>query len=152
MLKQLASSFKRSKGSRFHKAVKVKELPPKGVLPYAAYVKMGVPFMRIFEEGGSASGKGFLIILLPEGAKMGLKRISKGNPWSRVWGKIRPYAKIVRGNGGNVILAKTGKGQYVPIYKFQKAVTVPKKISFFKAAEAIAKGIPDEVSRLIDGA
>jgi hypothetical protein len=49
------------------------------------------------------------------------------------------------------IIAVEINGQNVPIYKIQKAVTVPKKISFFETAEKLSAGMADEVLKLLEG-
>jgi hypothetical protein len=36
------------------------------------------------------------------------------------------------------------------VYKFQKAVKVPKKLSFFETAERLSKGMADEVQKLLE--
>lgn len=119
----------------FQKAVKVYDLPPSGSLPLASFVRLGVPFMDAFEEGKNITGNPTLIILLNTGAAAGFKRITKGNSWSKVWEQIKGRVRIFPVATGTVIAVEIN-GQNVPIYKIQKAVTVPKKISFFETLKS----------------
>ncbi|NJK40568.1 MAG: hypothetical protein HC934_02895 [Acaryochloridaceae cyanobacterium SU_2_1] len=147
--KQLRANFKKGPGSSgsFHRAVKIKNLPSKAGLGPAAYVSLGVPFMRIFEEGGTVRGRsGNLIILLPEGERMGFRRITKGNPWPRVWQRISKAAFVMAKSDGSLVLYRG-----VPIYKIQLQVQLPKKISFYKLAEEIGNQIFSEIRNLLDG-
>jgi hypothetical protein len=150
--KQLRT-FKKGPSSNgsFQKAVKVKELPPKGGLPLAEIVRLGVPFMGAFEEGATIQGKPNLIILLPKGAALGFRRITKGNTWATVWNRIQKRAKIIPVSDGQVIGIVDKTGATIPIYKIQKQVTVPKKLSFFDTAEKLANTIPEEIARLLGG-
>lgn len=147
--KQLRASFRKGPNSTgsFHRAVKIKHLPAKASLGPAAYVSLGVPFMSIFEEGGTIGGRnGNLIILLREGERLGFRRVSKGNPWTKVWERIRGESFLMRRGNGVLVLYKG-----IPIYKFQRQITVPKKISFYRLAEEIGNQIPIEIRRLMDG-
>jgi hypothetical protein len=150
--KQLRTFKKGPNGNgSFQKAVKVKELPAKGGLPLAEIVRLGVPFMNVFEEGATVTGKANLIILLPKGAALGFRRISKGNTWATVWSRIQSRAKVILVSDGTVIAIVDRTGVTIPIYKIQRQVTVPKKISFFDTAEQLANSIPDEITRLLSG-
>ena len=139
-----------SNGS-FQRAVKVKELQPRGGLPLAEVVRLGVPFMDVFEEGATVTGKTNLIILLPKGEALGFRRISKGNPWAAVWARIKARAKVIPVSDGTVIAVTDRTGATLPIYKIQKSVTLPKKLSFYDTAEALAARMPDEINRLLGG-
>jgi hypothetical protein len=147
--KQLRS-FKKGPNSNgsFQKAIRLKDKEAKGTLAPASFVSLGVPFMDVFEEGKTVTGKGSLIILLPPGEQLGFKRISKGNRWSDVWNRIKGKSRVVKASNGAVVLFKYQNQEY-PIYKFQKSVKVPKKISFYETAEAIANKMPEEIERLL---
>jgi len=134
----------------FQKAVKIYDLPPSGSLPLASFVRLGVPFMDAFEEGKNITGNPSLIILLNTGAAAGFKRINKGNSWTKVWEQIKGRVRLFPVATGTVIAVEIN-GQNVPIYKIQKAVTVPKKISFFETAEKLSAGMADEVLKLLEG-
>jgi hypothetical protein len=136
-----------SNGS-FQKAVRIKDKPPKGELSPASFVSLGVPFMDTFEEGKTVSGKSNLIILLPPGAQLGFKRITKGNTWRDVWNKIERKASVVKVADGLVVLYRH-QGTKVPIYTVQKSVKDPKKISFYDTAEAIANTMAAELEKLL---
>lgn len=147
--KQLRT-FKKGPGSSggFQKAVKIEDKPPKGALSPASFVSLGVPFMDVFEEGKTVTGKGNLIILLPPGAQLGFKRITKGNRWDGVWNKIKRTSSVVKVSDGLVVLYRH-QGNSVPIYKFQKSVKDPKKISFYDTASAIADAMGGELEKLL---
>lgn len=149
MLNQL-KRFKKSKGSTFHKAVKLKEFEPRGSLGTASIVRLGVPFMAAFEEGKTISGKPNLIVLLPSGQKLGYKRISKSNPWSKVWSQINSIAKIFKVNDG-VVIAIPNRSKNIPIYKIQKKIKDPKLISFNDTAKKLGDEMPNEVEKLLNG-
>jgi hypothetical protein len=147
-VKKQMSGFKGDSKS-FKKSVRIRNLRARGSLPFASIVRVGIPWLSIFEEGGTVTGKGHLIILLPEGRKRGLKRITKGNPWPNVWAEIAKRAWIKKVSDGVLILIKDDKGRSYPAYKFQKQVKVPKKLNFYDAARAIGDDMPDEINRLL---
>lgn len=134
----------------FQKAVKVYDLPPRGSLPLANFVRLGVPFMNVFEEGKTIMGHPNLIILLTTGAKLGFRRITKGNTWAKVWEGIKDKARLFPVANGTIIAIEVN-GKNVPIYKIQRSVTAPKKLSFFETAERLSAGMAEEVQRLLEG-
>jgi hypothetical protein len=133
----------------FQKAVKVYEVKERGSLPLAEFVRLGVPFMDAFEEGKTITGDTTLIILLST-APPGFRRISKGNPWARVWEKIRDKARIIPVADGSIVAVDVN-GKLTPVYKFQRSVKLPKKLSFYEAADRLSAGMADEVQRLLEG-
>ena len=159
-LKQITAQelkrFKKGPESRgnFHKAVKQYDFPKaKGAAGPASYVRLGVPWIHIFEEGGTVEGRrGALIILLDTGAKLGFKRI-KPFGWQQVWNQIKDHAVVIPSDDGHYIGLKNipnEKGQPTLIYKIQKApVRVPKKLNFYDNAERLADKMPDEINKLI---
>lgn len=149
--KQL-KTFKKGPDSNgsFHKAVKIYDLEPRNDLGPASYVRLGVPWLDAFEEGKVIQGKSNLIILLPPGAELGFRRISKGNPWSKIWAKIQSKARVIKVPDGAVVVLKY-QGRNVPIYKLQKQVKAPKKLSFYETAERLSQGMADEIERLMEG-
>ncbi|MGL5805953.1 MAG: DUF6441 family protein [Xenococcaceae cyanobacterium] len=145
--------FKRGEGSNgtFQKAIKLYDLPPRNALGPASYVRLGVPFIGVFEEGATVTGQPNLIILLPEGAKLGFKRISKGNQWRQVWGRIENKSRLVKVNDGTIVVFEH-QGRSLPIYKFQSApIKLPKKLSFYDTAEKLADTMPSQIEQLLNG-
>jgi hypothetical protein len=148
--------FKKGPDSRgnFHKAVKQYDFPKaKGTAGPASYVRLGVPWIHIFEEGGTVQGsRGALIILLDTGAKLGFKRV-KPFGWQQVWNQIKDHAVVIPASDGHFIGLKNipnAQGQPTLIYKIQKApVRVPKKLNFYDNAERLADKMPDEINKLI---
>lgn len=135
----------------FQKAVKLYDLEARGRLGPATFVRLGVPFMDAFQEGKTVQAKGkYLILLTSQGAALGYQRISKGNRWAKVWEGIKRQARLIRVNGGILVLLKKD-GRDVPIYKLQSEVKVPKKISFLETAEQLSEGMAEEINRLLEG-
>lgn len=148
--------FKKGKESRgnFHKAVKLYNFPKATkALPPTSYVRLGVPWIHIFEEGGIVSGKkGRLIILLPHGDKLGFKRVSTEG-WQIVWNKIKDRAVIIPDDDGVLIGLKSLNPKEKPklIYKIQTTpVYVPKKLNFYDNAEALADAMAKEIEKLVN--
>lgn len=143
--------FKKGSGSNgsFQKSIKVYNLRSQGSFGPASFVRLGVPFMDVFQEGATVTGKPNLIILLSGGAKLGFRRVNKGNQWGAIWSLIRDRAKLVKVDDG-VVVALQHQGQNIAIYKIQKSVKDPKKISFNETAEQIADRIPEEINKLLE--
>jgi hypothetical protein len=158
--KQLKKNFKRGahpvpqlKGT-FFRAVKIYDLDTnldRGLGP-ASIVRMGVPWISIFEEGGTVSGKPNLAILLPDGARFGFKRITKGNPWKKVWQDWGKHLFLVRTRDGTVVVYKHPRlDKNYAVYKFQRRVELPKKLSFYALAEAVGDQVPEQILKLMEG-
>lgn len=159
-LKQLTATemrrFKKGESStgNFHKAVKLYDFPKaKGAQGPAAFVRVGIPFIGVFEEGATITGKrsSWLIILLKTGDKLGYPRVNF-RKWDTVWNSIKDKAAIIPASDGYYIgLKSPTKGQKpILIYKFQRQVTVPKKLNFYDNAEKLAAGMADEIAKLIE--
>ena len=152
--KQVRANFKRgtfSNGS-FFKAFKIYDLNSDVMRGPASYVRAGVPFMNIFEEGKIINSKRaeYLAVLLPQGEKLGFKRISKGNTWTRVFNQYGKHLKVLNIRAGNgKIFIYDYAGTQTPVYLLIKSVRIKKKLNFFQAAEQIANQIPDEINRLL---
>lgn len=146
-VKKQMSSFK-GDSKAFKKSVRIRNLRARGSLPFASIVRVGIPWLSVFEEGATVTGKGYLIILTTEGKKRGYKRITKGNPWPKVWAGIAKQAWMRKVSDGVIVFLKEGN-KSIPIYKFQKQVKVPKKLNFYDAAQAIGDDMPEEINRLM---
>lgn len=151
MQKQVRRTFKKgaySSGS-FFRGFKIYNIEADASRGPVSYVRAGVPFMGLFEEGGTVSPKGkYLITLLPSGEKLGFKRITKGNSWDKVYNRYKRNLQIVK-SGDRILVIYKYQGKSTPIYLFQRQVRIGKKISFYDAAEAIARKIPDEIAKLL---
>lgn len=151
MQRQVRQRFKRgtySNGS-FFKGFKVYNLDGDASRGPASYVRAGVPFMGIFEDGATVTPKGkYLIMLLPTGEKLGFKRITKGNSWDKVYNRYKRNLQIVKQSDRTFVLYKY-QGKTTPIYMFQRQARIGKKISFYDAAEAIARQIPEQIAKLL---
>lgn len=148
--KDLRSNFKVSLGSNFAKSVKQKNLPQKGAKGPASYVRIAIPWIGAFEEGSTAKGNPFLVILLPPGQKLGFPRKIKNEKFKDAKDRKLIFSRAV--NDGYIYYLKpANKGKPIPIYKIQKApVKIPKKLSFYATAEAIADDMPDAINQLME--
>lgn len=137
----------------FQKAVKIYPLPSEGTQGPASFVRLGVPFIGVFQEGATISGRPNLGILLPSGEALGYRRLGPGNPWSKAWQQLQRdsengIAKVFHAQGRQLV-AIMKNSQWVGVYLFQPQVTLPKKLSFYEIAEEIANRMPAEIERLL---
>lgn len=148
--KEIRKNFNYDRSGSFHKAVKVYDLKSTKFLGPASYVRLGVPFMGVFQEGATITARSKnLIILLPPGKALGFKRITKGNRWNRVWNQIKNKARLIP-TGQDTLVVINHNGTNYPIYKFTKQVTVGKKISFLEMSEEIGANLDSEINRLMN--
>ncbi|MFM6134020.1 MAG: DUF6441 family protein [Sphaerospermopsis kisseleviana] len=150
--KQVRTNFKRgtfSNGS-FFKAFKIYDLNADVVRGPASYVRAGVPFLHIFTTFNTITAKGDnLAILLPEGEKIGFRRISKGNTWTRVFSQYGKYMRIFNTKGGGKLIAYDYGGKLTPVYLLIKRVRLRKRLDFWETAQTIANQIPNEINKLL---
>ena len=106
-------------------------------------------YLEAFTEGKTIRGKTTLIILLPDGERLGFKRINRNNSWASVWEGIQKKARLA-GVGDGVVVVYSYRGKNYAIYKFQKSTTAPKLISLKARAEALTETIPIEINQLLD--
>ena len=149
-VKKQMGSFKGNRAV-FRKSVKVRTYRARGAKPPATIVRVGVPFLSVFEEGATIRGNPTLIILLPDGERMGFKRPTRKVPWRVIWERLKPQKpKVAKVAGGFVVYVEKN-GQKRALYKIQKApVTMPKKLSFFSTAQQIGAHMDSEIVRLLN--
>lgn len=137
----------------FFKAVKIYDLetdPNKG--GPISYVRMGVPFMHVFETPRLISSKRrSLVLLLPTGRALGFQRITKTNPWGKFWERNKKRLKLAKGSKGGTVVLFIKDGKAIPIYKIQKVVQTTKRLNFYDAAEVAARGMDQQILDLIEG-
>jgi predicted RNA-binding protein YlxR (DUF448 family) len=142
----------------FFRAVKIYDLASNGTQGPASYVRLGVPFIGVFQEGDRIAGKPNLAILLPSGAAMGFRRVGTaiGHPesWTNVWERMKRVSdngqvRIFKGPKGNLV-AILKQGQWRGVYFMTRQVTVPKKLSVFETAEALSANMADEIVNILD--
>jgi hypothetical protein len=150
VIKQLKLKFKSSGDSRgFFKAVKIYDLSDSD--RPAVYVRMGIRWMHVFEEGATISARRSpnLVIRLPDGAKLGLPRANYKN-WKRIYAKYGKKFKIVKVLNGFVVLYPY-QGKTYAVYKLQPQVKEPKLLSFFEIGDRIAATTDERIQKLLDG-
>ncbi|AGY57148.1 hypothetical protein [Gloeobacter kilaueensis] len=141
MREQYKSVFKRSntpQSKGFFNAQKVYVLDATGTLGPAVYVSLGPrKFINVFEDPAVLEAAGnYLVILLPEGARLRFRRITKGNPWGSVWQAIKKYSRIIKVSDGYLIVYRDTGGTEHAIYKLQKTVKTRKLLDFAGAIRA----------------
>lgn len=102
-----------------------------------SYVRLS-PILSSHAEPTKIEGSPNLWILLPQGKKLGFKKIGAGFNWTtlkRRYGTRISFAKL---NDGHVVLFKSSNGVVVPIYKIQQTVETKQRIEFYEKAEEIA--------------
>jgi hypothetical protein len=87
-------------------------------------------------EGGRI-GKANLWILLPDGVRLGFKRMGKGFNWTDLKRRFGTRLSFVPVEKGHVVLFRDRSGVF-PIYKIQPQVQTKQRIEFFETAQAIA--------------
>ncbi len=102
----------------------------------AAIVRLS-PLLSSFAEPQKIKGNPNLWILLPDGKKLGFKRIGKGFNWGTLKRRYGTRLRFQKVGGGFVLVFRSSVGVKA-IYKLQKSVNREQKIEFFERAEAIA--------------
>lgn len=118
-------------------------------LTNSSRISLKPKYLEAFAEGKTIRGKPTLIILLPDGERLGFKRISRSNSWASVWERIHTKARLV-GVGDGLVVVYQHRGKNYAIYKFQKQTTAPKLISLEAKARAIAETIPDQIDNFTE--
>lgn len=135
---------------QFFQAFKAYHLAPEGTLGHASFVRAGVPFMNIFQDGGTITPKRkqYLVVRLPGAIALKLPRISKNNRLRRVFERLTAkYGKHSVFRRGDTYFLKR-EGELIPIYKLQRQVNLGKRIHFQETADQVAKEIPEIIKRL----
>lgn len=136
-LDEIRRNFKAGNSSAgFFGAVKQYDLPPEPGRGPVSYVRVGVSFMRAFQEAQTISGEPNLIILLPDGVRLRFPRINKSNSWKNIYNRYGKNFFITKVSDGAVVVYQNPKdGRNYPVYKFQKSVQAPKKLHFYETAD-----------------
>ncbi|MEM9273793.1 MAG: hypothetical protein AAGA80_12620 [Cyanobacteria bacterium P01_F01_bin.143] len=100
-----------------------------------AYVRLS-PILSAHAQVQRIRGQANLWILLPEGKRLGFKRMNRSY-WSWVQSRHARNLSFVTVSDGQVVLFRSSSG-VVPIYKIQQAITTKQKIDFYGKAEEIA--------------
>ena len=130
--RQIRSNF-RNPTSAFVRGIKIYEFDN------AAIVRLS-PLLSSFAEPQKIKGSPYLWILLPDGVKLGFKRIGKGFNWDTLKRRYGNRLRFAEVRDGFVLLFRHSRGVRA-IYKLQKVVNREQKIEFFEAAEKIADSI-----------
>jgi hypothetical protein len=140
VLRQIRRNFN-NPSAAFAKGVKVYEKKDDD----AVYVKLSpilsvhaIPPAPLTKGGSRGDGNPNLWILLPDGAKLGFRRMSKAFNWSTLKRRFGTRLSFVPVNDGTVVLYRSEQG-VKPIYKIQSSVTTKQRIEFYEKAEEIAQ-------------
>lgn len=148
--KDLRRNFQVRSNSNFAKSVKEKSFSQKGARGPAAYVRLAIPWIGVFEEGGTAQGNPYLVILLPPGEALGFPRKIKNPLFQEARDQKRIFSKSVN-DGFIYYLKPANNGKPIPIYKIQTGpIKIPKKLNFYATSEAIANDMPSAISELME--
>ncbi len=102
----------------------------------AIYVRLS-PLLSVHAQESRLQGNPHLWILLPDGARLGFKRMgSGGSNWDalkRRYGSRLAFAPV---GDGHVVLYRHN-GTVSPIYKIQSQVQTKQRIEFYEKAEEI---------------
>ena len=128
--RQIRQNF-RNVSTAFSKGVKIYEYDS------ATYVRLS-PILSSHASPTSLKGSPNLWILLPDGARLGFKRMGKGFNWDTLRRRYGTRLSFVRVRDGHVVLYRD-RGRTYPVYKIQSAVTTKQRIEFYEKAEEIAK-------------
>lgn len=129
VFRQIRRNFN-NPSAAFSRGVKVHEFEA------ASYVTLS-PILSVHAEETKLRGSPNLWILLPDGQRLGFKRIGKGFTWSdlkRRYGTRLSFVPVV---DGHVVLYRSEQG-VKPIYKIQSSVTTKQRIEFYEKAKEIA--------------
>ena len=127
--RQIRKNF-RSRQSAFFKGVKIYEFDE------ASYVRLS-PILSNHTRSTTLAGSPNLWILLPDGARLGFKRISKGFNWDTLRRRYGTRISFAPVGDGHVVLYRD-RGSVYPIYKIQNSVQTKQRIEFYEKAEEIA--------------
>lgn len=112
-------------------------------------VVLSPAFMKAFALGKTIQSRNSLIVLLPDGERLGFKRISPNNTWQEVWRRIQKKCNLASANDGIVVLFNY-QGKKHPIYKFQKAVKAPKLLSIQQTATKLEIELPQKINQQME--
>ena len=97
------------------------------------------PLLSSFAQPQRIQGHPNLWILLPDGSKLGFRRMGNGFNWTDLKRRYGTRLSFVKVSDGTIVLYRTPQGEVKPIYKLQSAVDREPKIQFFESAERIAR-------------
>lgn len=127
--RQIRRNF-RNPSAAFMRGVKVYEYET------VSYVRLS-PILSVHAERNKLQGSPNLWILLPDGAKLGFKRIGKGFSWDDLKRRYGTRLSFVAVDNGHVVLYRNN-GVVSPIYKIQSQVETKQRIEFYEKAQEIA--------------
>lgn len=102
----------------------------------AIYVRLS-PILSTHAQSKPIQGNPNLWILLPDGAKLGFKRMGGGLNWDSLKRRYASRLAFAPVGDGSIVLFRSRSG-VVPIYKIQSQVQTTQRIEFFEKADEIA--------------
>lgn len=132
--RQIKENFK-NPSAAFMRGVKVYDADDGS----GSYVRLS-PILSAHAEPVEIKGNPNLWILLPDGARLGFKRIDKGFNWDVLKRRYGTKLSFVAVADGHIVLYRSPQG-VKPIYKIQSVVKSKQRIKFYEKAEEIAANI-----------
>ncbi len=126
--RQIRRNFKNA-SLAFQRGIKVTEFET------ASYVRLS-PLLSSHAQSGSIKGNPNLWILLPDGKRLGFKRIGKNFSWKTLKFRYDDKLSFVPVNDGHVVLYRSRSG-IVPVYKIQSSIDSKQRIDFYEKATEI---------------
>lgn len=133
---QTASQVRRAMDAKLVGGISVYHFPPRNGQS-ASVVRLSPP-LSAAAVSSKIQGDPYLWILLPDGKKLGFKRISNSNTWISLKRKYGDKLSMRKSNGG-VNVYYSYRGRSYAVYKLSPQVNSPQKIEFLETAENIAK-------------
>lgn len=96
------------------------------------------PLLSTFAKDRTVRGTPNLWILLPEGEKLGFKRIGKNFNWNTLKRRYGTKLSFVEVQGGVIVLYRSRQG-IKPVYKIQQTVQSKQKIKFYSEGVRIGE-------------
>lgn len=138
VLRQIRRNFNNTNAA-WAKGVKIYELDDGAKVFLSSLLSYhAIPPQSPLSKGGRGDGNPRLWILLPDGVKLGFKRIGKGFNWDTLKRRFGTKLSFVSVADGTVVLYRSEQG-VKPIYKIQSEVTRKQRIEFYEKAEEIAR-------------
>lgn len=142
---QLSSLQSRGNYRPFNNAVKAYHFKRKGNKPPTSFVRLEISWLSAFQTGATINGN--LWVLLDTGRVEGFPRVSEHRGFALAKSRLKGRSFTRSVPGGILVFWRNDAGRTVPVYKIQRQVKVPKRLTFFESAERLANQMKVKVGR-----